>query len=116
MVLIAERVHRLPEAAMMEGAQLARTRQARQRVLLERGGIAFDVFAHLGREHEEAAIDPLSVAGRFLLEVEDRIVVHHQRTPASGGLHGGQRRQLSVLLMNLDRARDVYVAYTVPIC
>src|SRR6266540_5850150 len=104
MVLVAQRVHRLPEAAMMKGAQFARVRKSRQRILLERSGVARDVFAHFGRKHKESAVDPLSVACGLFLEIDDCRLLHHQRAPASGRLHGGQRCQLAMLLVELDRA------------
>ena len=73
MVLVAQRIHRLPEAAVMKCAQLIVLGKPLQRILLERRRVARNVFAHLRRQHEEAAVDPLPVACRLLLEIDNRI-------------------------------------------
>src|ERR1700674_4876933 len=115
MVLIAQGVHWLPEAAMMEGAQLIGLGELLQGILLEWSRVARNIFAHLGREYEEATIDPLAVARGLLLEIKNRIVPHHQRTEASGGLHCGQRCKSAMLLVEFDAAGDIDIGHPVAI-
>src|SRR5208282_6237226 len=52
MVLVPQRIHRLPETPVLEGPQLIAVRQPLQRILLERRGVPVDVFPDLRRQHE----------------------------------------------------------------
>src|SRR5476651_1263262 len=99
MILIAQSIHRLPEAAVMEGAELIIFGDYLQRLLLEGRLVACDVFADLGREDKESTVDPLAVAGRLLLKIKDGVSIHYQRTEASGRLHGGESGEASVALV-----------------
>src|SRR5687767_2538331 len=85
-VLVAQRVHRLPEAAMLVGAQLALAREALQRRRFPAGGVTLDVVDDRGLEHEEAAVDPAAVAHRLFLEAGHLGAVHAERAEASRGL------------------------------
>ena len=75
MSLIAQRIHRLPEAVMEIDAELAVRGEPFHRLAFPDGRIALDIVADLGRQHEEAAVDPAAVAERLFLEPGDPIAL-----------------------------------------
>ena len=85
------------------------------RLALPHRGVALDVVADLGREHEVAAVDPAAVALRLLLEAVHLVVGDLQRPEAPGRLHPGHRRLEPGVAVLSDRAADVDVAHAVAV-
>src|SRR5690606_40422026 len=57
-LLVAQRVHRLPETVVAICGELSRGRQFLHRAALPDGVVAIDQLDHLLLEHEEPAVDP----------------------------------------------------------
>src|SRR5688500_10989330 len=81
--LVAQCVHRMPEARVSIGGELAAMRELLHRSALPYRLIAFDRVDHRGIEHEEAAVDPralgLIVALRLFTEALDPVLPLGQR-------------------------------------
>jgi hypothetical protein len=56
--LVAQRVHRMPEAFVPVGRELPFSRKAFHRFALPDSRVAFDVVEDVGLDDEEAAVDP----------------------------------------------------------
>src|SRR5687768_10233289 len=91
MVLVAQRVHRLPETAMSIGGEIAAARERLHRLALPERGVAIDEVDHPGREHEKTAVDPAAFAARLLLEARHAIAVDIERAEARRRLHRSDR-------------------------
>src|SRR3954466_13294121 len=81
-VLLAQRVHRLPEPVVQIGRELALGGEALERIVLPDGGVTRDVGEDARLEHEEAAVDAAAVARGFLEKARDALVLHLQRAEA----------------------------------
>jgi len=64
-LLIAESVHGLPEAVMQEGVNLSLSNQGFDGFTLEHLNVVGDGADGIGRENEEAAVDPAAFAWGF---------------------------------------------------
>src|SRR4051812_44362786 len=67
-LLLAQRVHRLPEAAVLVSGELAVAHQAFHRRALENRIVAFDVVEYRGLEDEESSVDQSAVSRGLLPE------------------------------------------------
>src|SRR6185503_6216539 len=105
--LVAQRVHRVPEAVVAVGRELPLGGEALHRLALPHRVIAVDVAADLGGQHEEAAVDPAAVAVRLLLEAAHALVLHLQGAEAPGRLHGRDRRERVLGAVEVDQLPDV---------
>ena len=62
---IMQRVHRLPEAMVLVGGDLTLAAEGLEWIALPDGGVALNVGSDFGRENEEAAADPSTIALGF---------------------------------------------------
>ncbi len=74
-VHVAQRVHRLPEALVPVGHQLAVRGEPLERAALPERLVVGNEIEHVGREDEEAAVDPALADLRLLLELDDRVAL-----------------------------------------
>src|SRR5258707_8183627 len=105
----------MKEACVAERRKLAAARQRLHRPALPRGGVAVDEIEYFGLEHEKAAVDPASVAGRLLGEAADLVLFDVDDAESARRLHGGQGRVRLLLAMKFDQRGDVDVGQTVAI-
>src|SRR5579872_5413075 len=98
---------------MPVGLQLSVTREVPQRRVLPVDVVAGDVIHHPRREDKEAAVDQAALLGRLLDEGSDPIAVQIQRAKAGGWAYRGDRRQLAVRDVELDRRGDIEIGHTV---
>src|SRR3954464_7209664 len=90
LVLVTQRVHRLPESRMLECAKLIGARDLRQRARFPRRIVSAHVLEGLRLQHEKSTIDPSTVTGRLFLEAGHARVIDEHRTITSGRLDGSQ--------------------------
>lgn len=94
--------------------ELAFAGQPLERLTLPRNRVAFDVVDRFRLENEETAVHPCSVAFRRIVERSDlRRVLELQGAESPARLHGRERCEPAVLLVEIDRAFDVDVAHAV---
>src|SRR5271166_5510124 len=115
MTLVAQRVHRLPEALMVVHRQLAIVREPLERLPLPHRVVAVDVVADLRVEHEKAAVDPAAVADRLLPKAEHARAVRLERPEPARRLRRGDGGEAPLPLMQRDRRLHVDVADAVAI-
>ena len=82
---------------------------------LEHLAVVGDGVDDLGREHEEAAVDPAAFVGGFFLEGVDLRVLEAEGAEAGDGLDAGEGGQLAVLLVEGDGGGDVDVGHAVAV-
>ena len=115
-VLVAQRVHRLPEPRVLESNQFAVPRQFLHGVLLQDGLIVGKVFEDGGLHHEETGVDPRAVPLGLLQEVGDEVILckFHRTEPATrlASRHGDG---LAVRLMEIMEFPDVDIGDPIPI-
>jgi hypothetical protein len=114
-LLVAKRVHRLPEAAMLEGHQLAVAGEVAQRLLLPDRHVVLDAVQNFRREHEEAGVDRAAVAFRLFEETGDPVPLHVERAEPARRHRRGQRRLAAMGAVESDQSRDVDIADAVAI-
>jgi hypothetical protein len=100
-ILVAERVHVLPESAVVVDGELAVVHEAAQRLLLPDGGVALDVVEHARLADEEAAVDQVAVGGGLLAEAVHPVRLRREVERAEAARlqhrrHGGERALLAV--------------------
>src|SRR5439155_22501565 len=95
LVLVSQRIHRLPETCVLVSAELAVAGQSHQRIAFPRCVIALNVVDCSRLKDEKPSVDPCSVAGWLLGEARDAEVFDAHSTIPAGRLNGSQRRQLS---------------------
>src|SRR5260370_18922810 len=115
MLLVAQRIHGLPEAFMKEGLDLALCNESFDRLAFEHLRIVGDRIDRLWIENEEAAVDPPALVAGLLLEGVDLSVLQSQRSETRKRLHTGQRNQLVVALVKRNRSRNVDIGDAVSI-
>src|SRR3990167_9704246 len=90
--LIAQRIHRPPEAGVPEGPQLSVRRQSFEWLALPDRPIAIYILKHLAIEHEKSAVDPPPLVVRFLVKPRDRLIAldieDPEPAPRRNGGHG----------------------------
>src|SRR4051812_26576369 len=100
---VAQGVHRLPEALVLVGAELAGGGERLHRLALPDGLLAGDEVQHSGLEDEEAAVDPAAgVAVRLLLEAAHEAALDLQRAPTAGRLDGGHGGRAPFAAVEVD--------------
>src|SRR5262249_27593000 len=109
LILLAERVHRLPKAGMGVGHELSAAGELRQRLGLPRGLVATDQLDAPRGQHEEASVDEASTTTRLLDEARHLGSVHLEPSVASRWLYGGDRCELSVLAVESQLLGDIDV-------
>src|SRR5437764_4718780 len=107
MVLVSERVHRLPKAIVLIRLELALFRQFHERLGFPRGGIALDVIDYCWLQHKETAVDPGAVAGRLFLKTCDTRVVDQDCAVASRRLNSRERRASPVRSMKIEQLSTI---------
>src|ERR1700730_1823153 len=98
MLLIAQRIHRLPEASMEEGLDLALCDKRLNRLAFEHLRIVGDGIDRLWIEDEESAVDPPALVGGLLLERIDLRVFEPKGAEAGQRLHARTRGLLAMRL------------------
>src|SRR6185437_16991227 len=102
LVFIAQRIHGLPEAAVQIGLDLAARHERLDRLPLEHPEVVVDFGDNLGREHEEAAVDPAAFVFRLLLKRVDVGLLDAERAEARDRLHAGEGDKLAMVLVEGD--------------
>ena len=117
MRLVAHRVHRVPKALMLEGAELSVVCELFERSMLPTRVVPFDVVEHLRLEHEETCIDPAPVAARLLDELGHTpfLAFNADRPETPLGLHDSHRRRPSVRSMEIEQFWYVDIAESIAI-
>ena len=87
---IAQGIHRLPEAAVVVGVELALCGDPGQTILFPYRVITTNGFDYGGLKHKEATVDPGAIALRFLLESQNPAPLKGNRTKTAWRLHGGE--------------------------
>src|ERR1700721_1000243 len=82
MLLIAQRVHGLPEAPMHPRRQLPVRRQIFHRFLFPHRFVPVDQLQDAGLENEESAVDESAFRRRLLLERDDPRILRHDTAEA----------------------------------
>src|SRR5580692_2755113 len=115
LVAVAQRVHRLPEALVTVGRELALRGERAHRLLLPHGAVAIEVAVDPGREHEEATVGPAAVAAGLLLELAHQLAFQLQRTKTAGWLHGGDGCLGAAPAVEIDQRGQVHVSEPVAV-
>ncbi len=76
---------------------------------------SFRYFRHLRAKHEVAAVDQRAITLGLFLETDDAVLLDVERTEAPRRVSGGQRRDLAVLAVEIDRCADIDVGDTVAV-
>ncbi|MNE07995.1 hypothetical protein D3C80_1006370 [compost metagenome] len=100
---------------MHVGHQLAILRQGTHGLVFPCGGVALDVVEDPRFEHEEAAIDPATVAQWLFLEAMHLLAPHIQRTVTPGRLNGSHGRQLAMAVVEIDQGWQVHIGNAVAV-
>src|SRR5919112_2964724 len=112
---VAQRVHRLPEAAVLEGDELAVRREALEGLALEEDLVPGDPVEDRRLEDEEPGVHPGAIANRLFLERADarrhdasdgRVVLDLQGPEATERLDRGDRRLATLRSMELGLLRE----------
>src|ERR1700712_2936953 len=98
-VLVAQGIHRLPEAFVEKYLQLAVARQVLHRLSFPYGRVVCDVVEYFRRKHKKAAVDPAAIALRFFLEAGDLRPFEVECAETPGGLHCAKRGGAAVRLV-----------------
>src|SRR5690606_7035172 len=106
-LLVAQRVHALPEPLVPVGHELPVLGQLLERLALELGVVAGDVVEHARLQHEEGAVDPALARLGLLVELDDLVAVELEVTEAGGGPGGRQGGELAVRAVELDELVEV---------
>src|SRR6266852_3120966 len=109
LVLVAQRVHRLPEAQVVKSRQLTFTSQPFHRFTFPDGVVAFDIVDYFGRQNKKPAIDVCAVACGLLAEICHHIAGKLQRAKAPWRRHRGDRREPAFRLVESQQLLDVDV-------
>ena len=115
LVLVAQRIHGLPEPQVLVGLQLAIAAEGFQRHRFPRHIITLDQRQHARRQYEKAAIDEAAIAARFFGETRHHVALAPQRAVASRGLHRGHRGRLAVAAVEGDQGADIDVRHAIAI-
>src|SRR5690242_1032147 len=114
-VLVPQRVHRLPEAAVLVRHYLPEGDEADERRAFPASVVAGDHVEAFRRQHEITAVDETAVARRLLGESDDGVAPALDRAVAAGRPHRRDRGELAVAVMEADQFADVHIADTVAI-
>src|ERR1043166_960363 len=116
-LLVAQRIHRLPEPPVPVGGELPITSEPAQRLPLPDALIALDVIDRRWLEDEESAVDPRPVAGGLLVELVDSCLAVRDGDDAEAPrrLNRRHRRQAPFAPVEGDQLGDVDVAHAVAV-
>src|SRR5262249_52741870 len=106
MLLVAGRVHGVPETVVAKRHQLAGLCEALERTMLERA-LVVKVLEYAGIEDEKAAVDPALARLRLLGELLHAGALEGERAETRGRMHGGQRRHAAVRVVKLHQRIEV---------
>ncbi len=113
---VANRVHRVPEAGVPEGHELALRGESLQRFLFENRRVVGQVIEDAGLEDEEAAIDPRVAGLRLLGEAADHVVFgDFKAAKARGRSDRRDRCQPAVAMVKLEQLPEVKVRKAVAV-
>src|SRR5690349_15937606 len=116
LTLVAQRVHRLPEAGVAVYPELSVAGEVAQRLALKWGGITGDVVQDLRGQQHEPAVDPATLGLRLLAEaVDPAVAVDVEHPEAAWRLHCCDRRQRGVAPMRRGQRVDVDIRHAVAI-
>src|SRR5208282_4525397 len=90
-LLVAQRIHRLPESAMHPGSELAARSKMLHRLVLPHDAVAGDQVQHAPFQHKEAAVDQATLLVRLLLEGYHLGSLHHDAAEARGRAYARDR-------------------------
>src|SRR5579859_3784583 len=96
MLLIAQRIHGLPETVMYPRGQLTVLSQIFHGLLFPNGVLAVDEFQHARFQNEKPAVDEPSFGRRFLLEGHDSRILSHDSAETRRGPDAGDRGPAAV--------------------
>ena len=113
MVAVAQRVHRLPETAMVKGAQFAIARKALEQLLFKDRRIAFDPVKYRRRQHEKAAVDRAAIACGLFDKGRNPVALPVERAEAARRHYRRHGRSLAMGAVKSDRGGDMDIAETV---
>src|SRR4051794_6679252 len=97
MVLVSERVHRLPKAIVLIRLELALFRQFHERLGFPGRGTALDVIDSGWLHHKKTAVDPGAVSSGLFLKTCDTRVVDQDCAVASRRLNSRKRCESPVV-------------------
>src|SRR5262245_21674700 len=112
---VAQRVHALPEVAVLVGHELAFLRERLERLELEVRRVAGDEVERSRLEDEEAAVDPRVALQALLGELLHAVALEREAAEARGRAHGGDGRELAVRLVERDELVEVDIADAVAV-
>src|SRR3954466_3829444 len=114
--LVAQRVHRLPEAGVAVYPELSVAGEVAQRLALKWSGITGDVVQDLRRQQHEPAVDPATLGLRLLAEaVDPAVAVDVEHPEAAWRLHCCDRRQRGVAPVRRGQGVEVDIRHAVAI-
>src|SRR5690348_3457622 len=112
---VAQRVHRLPESAVLERLQLAIRRQPHERVRFPAGLAVHDIVQNFWRQHEKTPVYPAAIALRLLDKLSYEIAFDPEAAVATRRLHRRHRCRRAVAAMKFQESADIDVCDTVAI-
>ncbi len=112
-VLLAERVHALPERLVLVRHQLPVGRQSLHRLVLEHGVVTVDVLGDLGLHDEERTVDPAFAGVRLLAELDDAVAVEHEVPVPRRGTDRRQGHELAMTAVKGHERIEVDVGQSV---
>lgn len=117
--IVAQGVHRFPEARVTVGVHLAVLGEVFQRGTFEDGRIIVggNVVEHFRLANEITRIDPVAVAVRLLLEGKYLVClqIYLQGTELAAGLVGGEGQSRTGTFVGGDAVGNVQVCHAIPI-
>src|SRR6266550_571871 len=111
---LPHRVHRAPVPLMPEDRELSLACEALERLALE-DRVGADVVERLPPEDEEAAVDPALVQLGLLAELLGELAADVQLAEAARRPNSGDRRELSLLAVELEERAQVDVGDAVAV-
>src|SRR5918992_2352892 len=105
-------VHAVPEAAVLEGAELAVGRETLERVALQHV-VRADVVERAGLKAEEAAVDPALVAGLLREAAHVAVAVQLGHAELELGLDDGHGRERPVAVVIGEQGGEVDIGHAV---
>ena len=115
MLLVTQRIHRLPKAMVLICLKFLARHQLFERFAFpDRFGIRDELY-HRRMEYEESAVNEPAVARRLLCELGNLIVDDFQRAEPAGRGNCGNRGFLAMCVMEGDQLANIDIGNAVPI-
>src|SRR3954466_4715746 len=89
-ILVAQRIHRLPEPSVKIDGERLLVSEALHRLTFPDGVVTVDELQHVRRQNEESAVDPTSISLRLFLKAGDEVVLEHKRAEPARRLYGSK--------------------------